>query len=165
MAEEDKNSVSAQEESSPAQDYIQAINELKKNSVSRDEYDSLVAEKKELLNALVNGQTIEQSPEEDQGLSAKDIRDSFFKDGSEMNNYEFVKTALDLREAVLKETGNDIFVAAGNKLTPTQEDYDKAQKVADVFQQCLDYSNGDSELFTNELMRRTNDVQGAFRKR
>lgn len=164
MAEEERISESAQEGSSSAQDYIQAINELKKNSVSRDEYDSLVAEKKELLNALVSGQTVDQ-PEESQGPAASEVRNRLFRNGSEMSNYEFVKNALDLREAVLKETGNDIFVAAGNKLTPTQEDYDKAQQVADVFQQCLEYSNGDSELFTNELQRRTNDVQSVFRRK
>ncbi len=163
MAEEDK-SVSAQEESSSTQDYIQAINELKKNSVSRDEYNSLVAEKKELLNALVNGQTLEADTEEAQTPTAAEYRAKLFKDGDEMNNLEYAKLMVGLRNAVIAETGKDPFVASGNKLTPSAEDYQKAQNVADVLEQCIEYAGDDSELFTNELMRRTNDAGGRIRR-
>lgn len=161
MAEETTN-VSAQENPESATDYIQAINELKNNTVGRDKYDAVVAEKKQLIEALVSGQTLD-APAEPQGRSASEIRDDLTKNGPNMDNYSFVKASLELRDAVLSETGEDIFVAKGNKLTPSAQDYATAQQVADVFKECLEYSNGDSQLFTNELMRRTNDVVIPYR--
>ena len=40
-------------------------------------------------------------------------------------------------------------------ISPTEEDIKCAEKVADVFQQCIDYAKGDPTVFTNELQRRT----------
>ena len=45
-------------------DYIAAIEELKKNSVSKDKYDALAAREKKLLEAVVNGQEISTSKQE-----------------------------------------------------------------------------------------------------
>jgi hypothetical protein len=42
---------------------------------------------------------------------------------------------------------------------PTDEDVRTAQKVADVLQECVDYAEGDSAVFTNELQRRLVDVK------
>ena len=39
-------------------DYISAISEMKKNSVTRESYDKLKSENKQLLDALVNGKEI-----------------------------------------------------------------------------------------------------------
>ena len=39
-------------------DYIDAIKDLKQNSVGKDKYDALKAENKKLLDAIVNGQEL-----------------------------------------------------------------------------------------------------------
>lgn len=49
------NSVSGEETSNDSVDYIAAINEMKQNSVSRQQYEKLKQENKELLDTLING--------------------------------------------------------------------------------------------------------------
>lgn len=53
----------------------------------------------------------------------------------------------------------DIFAPNSSQYHATEEDYRKAQNVADVMQECIDYAQGNPEVFTQELMRRTNDVR------
>ena len=50
----------------------------------------------------------------------------------------------------------DPFVPIGNKIKPTDDDFAKADKVAAVLQECVDYADGDSNVFTDELKRRIN---------
>jgi hypothetical protein len=146
-----------------ATDYINAINQLKATTVSRDEYDALVAERKELINSIINGEggananTEEAAP--DYEKIKTDARNKLFGNpNGELNNLEYCKTALELREAVLKTEGIDIFVGSGHQFSPEQSDYDKAKRVADVIQECIDEAGGNSEVFTAQLMSRTNDV-------
>ena len=81
--------------------------------------------------------------------------DLFTKD---LSNLDYAKKALTLRNELIEREGVDIFVGKGSKLTPDESDYAAAQKVADAFQQCIDVADGDSEIFTRELMRITKDV-------
>lgn len=152
-----------QEEQETNVDYIEAINELKRKSVDRDKYDALRAENKKLIESIVNGQSVEVEAQPINKRSAKDIRNELFNT-AELSNLEYVEKALELRDAVLEEKGVDIFVGAGHKLNPSQEDYETANRVAETFKQCIDYAQGDSEVFTNELMRKTNDVKLPFRR-
>ena len=58
--EELENSVSEQENvGDNTANYIEAIKEMKANSVSKEAYVKLQQENKQLLNSLVNGQGIE----------------------------------------------------------------------------------------------------------
>ena len=144
-----------------AAEYIEAIKQLKATTVSKEEFDALQAEKKQLLDSLINGSgnTTEQTPEApDYEAIKKEARTKLFSEGSELTNLEYCTNALKLREAVLKTDGVDIFVGSGHQLTPTQDDYDKAQRVADVMAECIEAAEGNSEIFTAQLMTRTNDV-------
>lgn len=139
------------------QDYIDAINKLKNETVSRGQYDKLREENKKLLDTLVSGQQVQVQSNVSKRTAA-DIRADLF-DGKDKSNLEYVTKALELRDAVLAEEGKDIFVSQGHNITPTQQDYDTAAKVAKIYQECIDYADGDSEAFTNELMRRTNEIK------
>ena len=50
----------------------------------------------------------------------------------------------------------DPFVPVGNKITPTDEDFQKAEKVAKVLQECVDYADGNPAVFVDELKRNIN---------
>ena len=139
------------EDSTP--DYLAAIQELKQNSVDRSEYDKLKAENKKLINAVVNGQTIEGN-EGPTSRPINEIREELFN--HEHNNLEYVKLALELREAIISEGKPDPFLPVGSQIAPTTDDVEKAEKVAQTYKECIDYADGDSKLFTQELMRRTN---------
>lgn len=163
MNNEQNTQTTAVETNSSATDYINAINQLKATTVSRDEYDALVAERKELINSIINGDSgatgshEEAAPDYDKIKT--DARNKLFGNpNAELSNLEYCKTALELREAVLKTEGIDIFVGSGHQFSPEQSDYDKAQRVADVIQTCIDEAGGNSEVFTAQLMSRTNDV-------
>ena len=135
------------------QDYLAAIQELKQNSVDRSEYEKLKAENKKLINAVVNGQSgdIEAKPEH---RDVDVIRDELFN--QEHSNLDYVKLALELRSSLIAEGKPDPFLPVGNQIAPTAQDEEAAEKVAAIYQECIDYADGDSKLFTQELMRRTN---------
>lgn len=136
------------------QDYIDTINQLKSNSVSKDDYNKVKAENKRLLEALANNQQINQSVIQEPVDKDKLRADMFSGD---LDNLSYAKTILKLREAIIEEGGNDPFVAVGQKVIPTGEDYECAERVARVMQECIEYADGDSQLFTQELNRRTID--------
>lgn len=146
-------------------DYIDAMKRLKENSVPRQEYDRVVADNKRMMDNFVNGQ-YDQVQEESKPLrKSVEIRKDLFG-GKELTNLEHAKLSLELREAIWEESGHktDIFVGQGHQLNPSAADYESANNVASVFEQCIEVANGDNEVFTNELMRRTNDVRLPLRR-
>ena len=160
MAEEKEISVTGTVEDN-TQDYLAAIKELKQNSVDRSEYDRLRAENKKLIDAVVNGQ-----PGQEEQVVVKhskeqidDLRNELFNSPRELNNLEFITKTMELREALMENGEPDPFLPVGKQISPTRDDIEGAEKVAQVYKECIDYAEGDSEVFTNELMRRTRDVK------
>ena len=135
-------------------DPVQAINELKKNTVSKEEYNKVKAEKDKYLKALIEGSQV--ADEKKEPVDIDELRKSLFT--KDLDNLTFAKKALELRNELIEREGVDIFVGKGNKYAPDKSDYEAAQRVADAFQSCVDIADGDSEIFTRELMRITNDV-------
>ena len=157
--EKDLNSESANEVNTTETEFdpVQAINELKQNSVSKEDYNKVVAEKNKYLKALIDGNQVAEVPNKEP-VDIDGLRKELFSGEKDLTNLEYAKKALELRNALIERDGVDIFVGRGSKLTPTDEDYEAAQRVADGFQQCIDVAQGDSEIFTRELMRITEDV-------
>lgn len=153
MEEKDLTNVTGTQVEDMTPDYLAAIKELKQNSVDRSDYDKLKAENRKLLDSIVNGQVVETTSEPTY-RDVNIIRDELFN--HEHNNLEYVKLALELRNTLIAKGETDPFLPVGNQITPTADDAEKAEKVAQVYQECIDYADGDSALFTQELMRRTN---------
>ena len=149
---DEQNNVTGVVENNDA-DYLEAIQTLKQNSVDRSEYEKLKAENKKLINAVVNGQTVDVEATE-QPRDVDEIRDELFN--HEHNNLDYVKLALELRSTLMAKGEPDPFLPLGAQISPTAEDVQTAEKVANIYQECIDYADGDSALFTQELMRRTN---------
>ena len=160
MAEEKEISVTGTVEDN-TQDYLAAIKELKENSVNRSEYDKLRAENKRLIDAVING-----APGQEEQVVVKhskeqidDLRNELFNSPRELTNLEYVTKAMELREALIENGEPDPFLPVGKQISPTRDDLEGAEKVAQVYRECIEYAEGDSEVFTNELMRRTRDVK------
>ena len=160
MLEEKEISVTGTVEDN-TQDYLAAIKELKENSVNRSEYDKLRAENKRLIDTVVNG-----LPGQEEQVVVKhskeqidDLRNELFNSPRELTNLEYVTKAMELREALIENGEPDPFLPVGKQISPTRDDIEGAEKVAQVYKECIDYAEGDSEVFTNELMRRTRDVK------
>ncbi len=138
-------------------DVVGEINKIKENMINKAEYDKLKAERDNFAKALVEGTKV---TEPKQAVPIADLRERLFgKNSDSLSNLDYVQTALELREAILKDTGKDIFVGSGSKLTPDDTDFAKAQKVASALEHCIAVADGDSETFTRELMRITDDVK------
>ena len=160
MLEEKEVSVTGTVEDN-TQDYLAAIKELKEKSVDRSEYDKLRAENKKLIDAVVNGQPGQEEPviSKHSKEQIDDLRNDLFNSPRELNNLEYVTKAMELREALMENGEPDPFLPVGKQISPTRDDLEGAEKVAQVYKECIDYAEGDSEVFTNELMRRTRDVK------
>ena len=155
------NSVTGQENVDDSVDYISALNEMKKNSVSRSEYEKLKADNKRLLDSIVNGtsENVEVLPKK----SIEELRKNFMKEG--VSNLDYWKNALELRERLIEEGQPDPMIPTGVRVAANQMDYDGVEKLVSGIQHCIDYADGDSQLFTNELQRITRDVNIPRQKR
>ena len=160
MSEEaikETNSVSEQNNvENDSNHYIEAIKEMKANTVDKEAYLKLKEENKQLLNSLVNGEEIKgQEPEQKESI--EELRSKLFgTKRKDLNNLDFVENALKLRNALMEAGQTDPFVPTGSKIKPADEDFAKAKKVADTLQECVDYADGDPDVFTDELKRRIN---------
>ena len=155
------NSVTGQENVDDSVDYISALNEMKQNSVSRSEYEKLKADNKRLLDSIVNGtsENVDVWPKK----SIEELRKNFMKEG--VSNLDYWKNALELRERLIEEGQPDPMIPTGVRVAANQMDYDGVEKLVSGIQHCIDYANGDSQLFTNELQRITRDVNIPRQKR
>lgn len=154
------NHASGEEIVDDSYDYISAINEMKKNTVSREAYEKIIRERNTLADAVINGATMPvAAPKEAPDIDA--LRSKLFSPQSRddgLTSMEFVDTALQLRDAILEAEGKDIFMPEGRGVVVTAEDREQAETAARIYRECLDYAQGDATVFRNELMRRTVDT-------
>lgn len=138
-------------------DYVQAIQELKANSVPKEQYAKLKDENSKLLKSLINGETIEADslPEK---TDITQLRKELFNGDAQLTNLEFVSKALELRDAIIEQGGTDPFLPVGHKIIPDNNDIESANRVATILKDCIELADGDSGVFTAELSRRTVDA-------
>lgn len=129
--------------------YIEAIQELRANSVDKTAYEKVVAENKQLLNSLVRGETVDTQREVN--IDIKALRNDLFN--GENTNLDYISKSLQLRNELIKRGEKDPFLPHGAQIIPTEEDIATANRVASALQSCVDYADGDSNIFTTELQR------------
>ena len=158
MTDEEKT-VATGEVDDITENYIDTIKKLKENSVDRQEYEKLKAENKKILDSVVNGRTEEETKAE-VVPTVDELREDLFGPNSEgMSNLDYITKALELRRQLIQKGEPDPFLPIGKRIAPEQSDIEAAERVAKVFQECVDYAEGDNAVFTNELQRRTIDVR------
>ena len=155
--EEEENVVTVEDNTN---DYIAQIKNLKENSVSKDDYDKLRLDNKRLIDALANGTQVEGvvEPKVSAVENINNLRKKLFSKGNNLDNLEYCKTAVELRDALIENGQRDPFLPFGHDVVATDSDYESANRVATIMKECIDYADGDPDIFTNELQRRTVDV-------
>ena len=137
------------------QKYIDTINQLKANSVSKEQYDKLRDENKTLLESLVNGKTMESSSTEEASKpSARELSGkltAMSKDGTP--NLEFIATSLAYRDAYIDEFGKDPWALTGKDSQPTTQDYIEMEQQAQALKQLVEIADGNQEVFQREFTR------------
>lgn len=158
-----QNAELSNNEEGTASDYIAAIKTMKETMVPRDKYNETIAENRKLIKALTNGETlnVEIKPEVD----VDQIRKELFNVDGHLSNLQYVEKALELRDALIEKGEPDPFLPVSSRMAPTSEEIQIAEKAAEIYRECIDYADGNSEVFTNELMRRTADVGPVRRSR
>ena len=134
-------------------DYIAAIKELKENSVDKGKYDTLKAENKKLLDALVNGSDIDtQSSQPELGTRLEYYK--AYKENKFNTDLDYWTNFLNLREATIKEYGRDPLVTGNYGLTPEGEKVEPAYGEAEAMDnlcngiaQMIDEADGDPNVF------------------
>lgn len=142
-----------------------ALEEARKNSVPKEQYEKLKKEKEDIVASIINGDgkvgNGQQTPPEEVDVSA--LREDLYgPKSSELSNLEYCQKTLQLRKAVIEKNGYDPFLPHGANIKPTSEDIEKADNVAKVMQECIDEAEGDSGVFTALLQSKTNNDSQPF---
>lgn len=160
---QDENLTRDEEEVVDNANYIDAIKDLKQNSVSKEKYDALVAENKKLVDALVNGEEIETEQEEE--LKPRLDYYKAYKENKFNTDLEYWTNFLNLREATIKEYGKDPCVTGNYGLSPEGERVEPAYGEAETIDQQLGIikdmiaeADGDPTVFSTLM-------QAAMKKR
>lgn len=126
-------------------DYLDAINKLKENSVSKEEYDRAVLENKKLIKAITDGNSLDNKEDTSEKIDVAKISELILH--GELNNLEIAKNALKLREQFKKEKGVDIFAPNWREEEVTENDLKAAEELAEYYQACVDASEDDPKRF------------------
>ena len=137
-------------------DYLAAIETLKANSVPREEYEALRTQFKGLLEAHVKGEQPTQTATKPKALTIPEMQNKLFNES--LTEMERIETQLDLRDAILEQTGKDIYVPSSPRTVVTDQDRQDAEMAAKIFRHCLEVADGDEDMFKSELSRWVIDV-------
>jgi hypothetical protein len=143
-------------------DYIAALAELKANSVPKSDYDKLKQENKRLIGEIITG-TNNETPAE-QRPTISELRKKLLGD-SQKSNLEYVETALELRRALIEKGEPDPFLPIGDKVEITDAIISDAEKVASLLEDCVEFAEGDSSVFTAKLQSKLQDSALPTRRR
>lgn len=138
-----------------ANEYINQINNLRENTVSREEYERIKNDNKELAKALINGTGANipgiTKPEEKPDLD--DLRKKLFTKKSK-NDLEYFTNLLALRDGVMADGQPDPFLPINREFRATAQDEADAERIATQIKEAIEYANGDPAVFSNDLRRR-----------
>lgn len=155
MAEEEKVQT---EQPGYVEDLLNVNDNLKKeiaslqSDIARKEQDN-----KALITKFLNGSEIKK--EEEDKTTIEEYRDILYGPNCDkLNDIEYVSNTLKLRKKLIDSGARDPFVGFGHNYTPSEDELERAEEVAQIYQECIDYANGDNQLFIQELQRRTIDI-------
>ena len=140
-----------------------ALKELRENSVPKADYEKLEKENKELVAQIINGEGGGNGQPAPEQVDIKALREELYGPKSaDLSNLDFWKKTLKLRSAVIEQEGYDPFLPHGAKIKPNEQDVERAEAVAKTVQECIDKSEGSSEVFTALLQQETANDSPSF---
>ena len=156
MSEEEKEQQNPDNEPEmTAKEYINQINDLREKTVSREEYERIKNDNKELAKALINGTGANipgiTKPEEKPDLD--DLRKKLFTKKSK-NDLEYFTNLLALRDGVMADGQPDPFLPINREFRATAQDEADAERIATQIKEAIEYADGDPAVFSNDLRRR-----------
>lgn len=151
----DETTTEQTNEEMTAQDFITQLDDLKKNTVSRADYDRLKRDNQQLANALINGSGAEipgvTAPKEKPDLDG--LRKKIFNNSCR-NDLEYFTAVLELRDGLMADGQPDPFLPNNRDYRPTPQDEADAERIATNLKEAVEYADGDPAVFKTELQRR-----------
>lgn len=156
MSEEEREQQNPENEPEmTANEYINQINDLKERTVSREEYERIKNDNRELAKALINGTGANvpgiTKPEEKPDLD--ELRKKLFTKKSK-NDLEYFTNLLALRDGVMADGQPDPFLPINREFRATAQDEADAERIATQIKEAIEYADGDPAVFSNDLRRR-----------
>lgn len=158
MAEETKEI--QPESTNYLEDALKANTNLKEQlQATREEMARMAEDNKAIMKQLLEGGEF-QTPKQEDTRSIPDIIKAMNSDN--ISDVEYATLALAYRDKCISEGYGDPFVGKGHKYTADEREAEKAQNFADSIKHCIEYSEGNNEVFINEVNRITVDVTGGI---
>jgi hypothetical protein len=129
----------------------------------QEEVERIKNDNRALVEKLLNGEEV--TKEEDTTTIDELAEILYGEKCDQLSDIEYIDKTCKLRRKVIKEKGFDPFVGRGKKYVPEPDEAERAENVARVFEECVEYANGDNQLFIQELQRRTVDIPIPFKNR
>lgn len=161
--EEEAKQNEIEEKENDNNQYIEALAEMKKNSVSKEEYEKLQEENKKMLQAMIDGEQITiESPKADVDTNEriKTLHKEMFSTDCQLTNLEYCQKALELRELIIDRDGEDAdpFLPHSHNYLITDSDREASKRVAKELQDAIDKANGSAQVFTATLQDKLVDI-------
>lgn len=162
MADEEKTGVEEGAGDFSAEDYIKKLDEIRAGMVPKEKYEKLAGENKQLVEALAKG-NYEQSDVEPSVDPAEVGKKLFARSQKYHNDLEYFTDVLAYRDAVIESGSQDPFLPYSHDYVPSESESRRAQEIADILKECVEYADGDPSIFTSELKRRGVNIESRRR--
>ena len=151
-----ENNENVEQIQTPEMNYAEVIKNLKATTVSREEYERVMNENKTLANALATSPAKSTDDEEvelptDEYIDG--LRKKLFKINSGISNREYIKTTLDLRDALISRGERDPFLPVNKEYIDNPSDMAAVNNLANGLREIVEYAGQDDALFNSELKR------------
>ena len=138
---------------------MDAMEELKRNTVPKSDYDRVMRRNKELSQAIINNSAIEQENKpKDMDTKESLIRDLYSEDRKPLSNRQYWEKTLKLRKMEIEEGQPDPFLPTDSSSKYSVENIQTAERVADGLQSILDEANGNDDMFDALFQARCEEV-------
>lgn len=160
MAEEN-----IKQEGSQEPNYLEQALETNKTlkeqlQATREEMAKMAEDNKTIMKQLLEG-GYTQDVEETDTRSIEDV----IKDmrNENISDIDYAKNALAYRNKCmnLKDKPFDPFVGKGHNYQEYEKEQERAENLAQCLEHCIEYAEGNNEVFLNELNRITVDIPGS----
>lgn len=156
MTEEEKKGIIPQDgkkEEKSNLDILKEYEELKKNSVTKEEYEKLKNEYDEAVSNYLSGNIQETKKEEPVDMAK--LRKELYSDSvTNLSDLQFMEKTLKLRDAIMENGGDDPFLGMLKGKAPTTAEREHAKEVAEKMQKMVEDADGSNEAFHIILSQR-----------
>lgn len=162
--DENKNPVVTTDETEKGEpNILEQIEEVKKNSVPKEKYDKVKKELDDVYSKVLKGENLDlpKAPV-DKKKRMEELKSQLYGksiDDSNMTNLDYIKDTLELRNLIIEQGGDDPFLGIRKKgVVVTENDYEKAQNIADTLQEMVEEADGSADAFRTIYARRVVDA-------